>query len=819
MIFLKKYLKDIIIAIIIGGSLSYIIYLLHGGILYGDLYNQGIDFLEYYRSNISIFGASYNYNWSIALGDNMYSLAVYYLMSPFNILLILLGKLRMEVALPIFISIKFIFLIYFAALYFSKVTCDKFKWYGAIFYSASYYILNYGSIQIMWLDTFVFLPLVLLGIENIIKKEGSKLYIISLFLLIVTDYYLAALLVPHIAIYAIIRFAIINNGFKKIGLFIWDMIKKSLVGVLLSSFVLLPAAVVMLSSAKEVGVVESFGTSIKNIYSMLTDNYIGALYQSSNTYLTLIGVPVLISFILFTKNRRYRLYSIHILILVLGLCIEKVNYILNFTYKPVGGEFRYNLFLNIYVAMYIYLFIREIRKNQKMVKSFALLSILNLLIILFIKELNFGLKLINIVIICSYLFFIIVIRKRMKFLTILLSIFLLFEVSQQYLTAINNNSNIPKETRQQYSDVINYIKDKYGEDERIEIRGTQMSRNIYLANSANGVSSYHSLINGNYKEVSNVFSNTVRDNVRVEFKGRNIIAQYVGTSYYVSSYNYCPYYNSELIDEAYDFYIFEVKNIPFKFFNKDSIIKGEVPASMLEKDILLYSNLLINEEGEKIELTEELTNNYSIYTIEEEETFIEETGEYYVVSNKEDNIEYIPFKVNGSHIGEDSNFPSVYKEYLEENELYIGKLNYGDVLTINKEYVGLVKLICIKDRYIEDSIKRMNNLEINNLEKDKKGLKATFMAKEEGYVLLPIVYDKYWNIKMDEEKIEPIIVNGGFMAIPVKEGSHNLNMTYNFYYKNIGFMISIFTLVMIILFNLDYIKSLIAKWRWNVEKD
>ncbi len=816
---MKKYLKDIIIAIIIGVSLSYIIYSLQGGILYGDLYNQGIDFLEYYRSNISLFGVGYNYNWNIALGDNMYALAIYYLMSPFNIILILLRSIKMELALLIFVTIKFIFLIYFAALYFKKVTSNNFKWYGAIFYAASYYILNYGAIQIMWLDTFIFLPLVLLGIENIIKKEDSKIYILSLFLFIATDYYLAALLVPHIAIYAVIRFIILNDTSKNVFSFIWNMIKKSLVGVLLSSFVLLPAAVIMLSSAKETGVTNNFGTNITNIFSLLTGNYIGALNQSSNTYLTLIGIPILISFLIFSKNKKPKLYFIHIGILILGLCIEKVNYILNFTYKPVGGDFRYNLFLNIYVAIYIYLFIKETRKNENIIMGFGFISILSLLAILFIKNLSFGLKLINIIFICAYLFFIVVIRKRFKFLTILLSVFLFFEVSQQYSIVVKSYKKVSKETREQYSDVLTYIKDKYGEDERIEIRGTEMSRNIYIANDANGVSAYHSLINGNYKKISSVFSNTVKDDVRVEFKGRNIISQYIGTSYYVTSYNYCPYYNSKLVDEAYGFYIFEVENNPFKFFNKDSIIKGKLPFSMIEKDILLYSNLLIEEDGKEIELYEDLDNNYSIYPIEEEDTLIQEIGEYYVISKKEKEIDYIPFKVNGSHIGEDSSFPNIYKENLDYNELYIGKLNYGDILTVDTKYLGLIELICIKDNYIEDSIKKMNTLEIDKIIKNKKGLKSIFNTKDEGYVLLPIVYDKYWNIKLDGEKVEPIIVNGGLMAINVSEGSHNLDMYYNFYYKGLGIIISLVTLSIIILLKVDFKQYLRGKMRWKIEKD
>lgn len=796
---MKKVYKDIIISIVIGISLSYIVYLLKGGILYGDMYNQGIDFLEYYRNNVSIFGLGYDYNWSIALGDNMYSLGIYYLMSPFNIILILFKNIKMEIILPLFITIKFIFLIYFSSIYFEKVTSSKFKWYGAIFYAASYYILNYGAIQIMWLDTFIFLPLVLLGIEKILSDEDYKLYIIALFLLIITDYYLAALLVPHIAIYAIIRYIVINKDIKEIGLFIWIMIKKSLISVLLSSFVIVPAAVIMLSSAKETGVINDFGTSIWNVVSMLTQNYIGAVNQSSNTYITLIGIPILLSFLIFSKYKKEKLYLIHIVILIIALCIEKVNYILNFTYKPVGGDFRYNLFLNIYIAIYVYLFLNEVRKNNKLLTSFSAILLVSTVFILFNKDLVFSLKLTNLVCIFAYLLLILLAKRRFKFMTIVLSIFLLFEVSKQYGIVVESGEQVSQETRSQYSNVIDYIKDKYGEDKRIEIRGTQMSRNIFIANEANGVSAYHSLINGNYKNISKAFSNTVKDNVRIEFKGRNVIAQYIGTDYYVSSYNYCPYFNSGLIDKTNDFYIFEVDNKPFKFFKENSIIRGKLPSSMIEKDILLYSNLLIEENKNNIELDENLRDNFDIYPIEEIDTVIQETGEYYVTSKKEYGIEYIPFKVNGEHIGEDSNFPNINKEDMNENEIYIGKLNYGDILTIDEKYIGSVDLICIKENYIESSIEDMNDIEINNLVRDKKGLEAEISIDDNGYIVLPIVNDKYWKIKVDNKTVQPIEVNGGFMALKLENGNHSLDMNYKFYYKDIGIIISLATIIVVIM--------------------
>ena len=172
-------------------------------------------------------------------------------------------------------------------------------------------------------------------------------------------------------------------------------------------------------------------------------------------------------------------------------------------------------------------------------------------------------------------------------------------------------------------------------------------------------------------------------------------------------------------------------------------------------------------------------------------------GEYYVVINKEENINYIPFKVNDSYIGEDSNFSNVKEAEIEYNELYIGKLNYGNILTIPKEYLKGIKLICVKQNYIEEAIESLNKISIKALKKDKNGLSTEVTLKEEGYLYLPILYSKYWDIKVNGEKVEPLKVNGGFIAFELNKGNYNIEMKYNFYIKYIGFAITLATLILL----------------------
>ena len=60
-------------------------------------------------------------------------------------------------------------------------------------FSLCYGLMGYNicfQMNIMWMDGMMLLPLVALGIEEVIVNEKYKLYMIALFMVIVSNYYI-----------------------------------------------------------------------------------------------------------------------------------------------------------------------------------------------------------------------------------------------------------------------------------------------------------------------------------------------------------------------------------------------------------------------------------------------------------------------------------------------------------------------------------------------------------------------------------------------------------------------------------------------------
>ncbi|MEG0371986.1 MAG: YfhO family protein, partial [Clostridium sp.] len=377
---MKNFIKDIMVSIIIGFITFYLIYVINGSVLYNDLYAQGLPFLEYFKNQFSILDGGLGYNWNMGLGDSSYSFIIYYLLSPFNLLLLPFKSVNMVTILPIFMTIKISFIVYFASLYFKRVVSHEYRWIGALIYLGSYNILMYGSIHVMWLDTFAFLPLVLLAIEKVINKEGYTAYVIALFLLIVTNYYLAALLIIHIAIYGITRYVVING---RVGMlrFILKTIGYSVIAGLLASFVFVPAIGYMLSSSKDISSINLLTNSLSRLFNVISSNYIGSQYSYSGTYITLIGLISIIPIILFTNVKGRYLYLVPIVLILLAVFSDHINMMFNLGYEACGGNYRYNILLNIYVGIIACSGLKSISSgNRRVCFTVCLVSILSICI-------------------------------------------------------------------------------------------------------------------------------------------------------------------------------------------------------------------------------------------------------------------------------------------------------------------------------------------------------------------------------------------------------------------------------------------------------
>jgi len=158
--------------------------------LYSDMWHQYYPFFVNFRSVLRN-GNSLLYNWSIGTGLDYLGLISYYLGSPLNLLSVLLPESWVlpyfELLMPIKLSLASLFFALFLKKAFGKNDLSL-PLFGC-FYALCAWALNYHW-NIMWLDTFALMPLVILGMIKLLRERKFILYTVALALSVAINYYI-----------------------------------------------------------------------------------------------------------------------------------------------------------------------------------------------------------------------------------------------------------------------------------------------------------------------------------------------------------------------------------------------------------------------------------------------------------------------------------------------------------------------------------------------------------------------------------------------------------------------------------------------------
>lgn len=168
-----------------------------------DMYHQYAPFFSEFQYKLT-HGGSLLYSWDVGMGVNFSALYAYYLASPFNWLLLLCPKgLVIE-----FMTYQIVLKIGLSGLtmaYYLRKHC-KTKDFGVaffgIFYALSGYMAAY-SWNIMWLDCIILFPLIVLGLERLVKDGKGMLYCLTLGLSILSNYYISIMTCIFMVLYFI----------------------------------------------------------------------------------------------------------------------------------------------------------------------------------------------------------------------------------------------------------------------------------------------------------------------------------------------------------------------------------------------------------------------------------------------------------------------------------------------------------------------------------------------------------------------------------------------------------------------------------------
>lgn len=228
---------------------------------YGDFNCQTVPFIYKITGDISSFEIP-QYDFSAGTGlDYLEAYGFYNLFSPFTLLASLIPNSVMIYAVSVLTALKFGCCAMFAYMYASRFCKDDgYAVTGAMLYAYSGYTIV--TFLFHYLDALVFFPLLLYALEAAVTEKRRGIFGIAVAVCALTNYYIFAEEVIFIIIYFLVRLT--DSGFR-IGIKDFFLLgAESLLGVMCAGIALVPAAYSVLNSART-----GSPYSLNNIMQML----------------------------------------------------------------------------------------------------------------------------------------------------------------------------------------------------------------------------------------------------------------------------------------------------------------------------------------------------------------------------------------------------------------------------------------------------------------------------------------------------------------------------------------------------------------------
>lgn len=313
-------------------------------------------------------GGSLLFSWESAGGAAWLGNFFNYLSSPFTFLIFLFPRENITEAIALIILLKASLSSFTFSYFIGKKTENKtplIAAFGVLYACCGWFVAYYWNV--MWLDAVYLLPLVALGIERIIDKKGSALYIAALAGSFITSYYMAYMICIFSVAYFIYYFfstnsqafekgasaslkSITSNPFINRGL---NFAFSSVGAVLLCAIVILPLISTLgASTATKDTFPESFEAYF-NIFDFAVQHFTGVeptircsnvdmyLPNVSSGVLTIILIPLFFLSKTITKKEK-ALSAGLLLFLASGFYINYLDFIWHGFHFPNDMPYRYS---------------------------------------------------------------------------------------------------------------------------------------------------------------------------------------------------------------------------------------------------------------------------------------------------------------------------------------------------------------------------------------------------------------------------------------------------------------------------------------------
>ena len=254
-----------------------------------DMWHQYFPFIVDLHDKLQS-GGSLFWSWSVGLGVNFIAMMSYYLLSPLNFLSVLFETEALASYIAVATVIKIALAGMFTAICFKII----FKKIGlpVVFFSTMFALCSFNMgyyWNIIWLDSVAMLPLVVAGTVSLLRDGKYKLFIISLALAVVFNYYIGLFICVAVFLTAIGYTASCWHSLRKAAKDLLRTITCSAIALMLTALITIPAYLALQNCYKSsttfptgldinigqdttAGIIDSFFKVFSNSLSFITPN-------------------------------------------------------------------------------------------------------------------------------------------------------------------------------------------------------------------------------------------------------------------------------------------------------------------------------------------------------------------------------------------------------------------------------------------------------------------------------------------------------------------------------------------------------------------
>lgn len=289
------------------------------------------------------------YSWGAGLGFNYLGSITYYGLSPLNLLSVFANSTNYHVFAAIMILLRFGLLGSSMCFYLSH---KRYRRLNVVLFSSIYALMGFTATyyyNYLWIDSIIMLPLVIHGLDKLIEKDKSLLYIVSLTFTILINYYIGYM----ICIFSLLWFIYRNRRVETIKTFFVS----SILSGLMSAVVIIPSAFALLTGKAEIYAstnylgLENYGVIL---YNLSTGTYLAGDHMGlgSPIIYSSILVVILCIFYFFKKDasRGEKLLTGGIILFYyLSFTVSALNYAWQMFQRPIWWQSRFSFTFSFFL--------------------------------------------------------------------------------------------------------------------------------------------------------------------------------------------------------------------------------------------------------------------------------------------------------------------------------------------------------------------------------------------------------------------------------------------------------------------------------------